>query len=108
MRATSLMGRPVFIRELMPQDLKLELERLTVDEALKSAMFLAGVVGYAHARQMDSQTRSSWQKDLAGHRTKALDAPSWLWTNVIGLLVAHEETYLEHCRVYALAGEARD
>jgi uncharacterized protein (DUF2252 family) len=103
MRATSLADRPVFIRELMPQDLKLELARLTVDEALKAAAFLAAVVGYAHARQIDSATRATWQKELAGHRTKELDAPSWLWTNVVGLLVAHEETYLEHCRRYALA-----
>jgi uncharacterized protein (DUF2252 family) len=106
MRATSILDRPVFIRELMPQDLKLELAHLTVDEALKAAAFLAAVVGYAHARQIDSETRNSWRKELAGHRTKNLDAPSWLWTNVVGLLVAHEETYLEHCRRYALADHA--
>jgi uncharacterized protein (DUF2252 family) len=104
MRATSILDRPVFIRELMPQDLKLEFDQLTIEEALKASTFLATVVGYAHARQMDSATRSSWQKELAGHRTKQLDAPSWLWTSVVGLLVAHEETYLEHCRLYALAG----
>jgi uncharacterized protein (DUF2252 family) len=103
MRATTILDRPVFIRELMPQDLKLELAHLTVEEALKAATFLAAVVGYAHARQIDSTTRASWQRELAGHRTKHLDAPSWLWTNVVGLLVAHEETYLEHCRRYALA-----
>jgi uncharacterized protein (DUF2252 family) len=103
MRATTLLDRPVFIRELMPQDLKLEFARLTVDEARKAATYLAAVVGDAHAQQMDSGTRSTWQKELAGHRTKNLDAPSWLWTNVVGLLVAHEETYLEHCRRYALA-----
>ena len=28
---------------------------------------------------------------------------AWLWTNVVGLLEAHEEKYLEHCRHYALA-----
>jgi uncharacterized protein (DUF2252 family) len=104
MRAASILDRPVFIRELRPQDLKLEFDQLTVEEALKAATFLANVVGYAHARQMDPATRSSWQGELAGHRTKQLDAPSWLWTSVVGLLVAHEGTYLEHCRVYALAG----
>jgi uncharacterized protein (DUF2252 family) len=103
MRATSLLEHSVFIRELMPQDLKLELDQLTVEEGLKAAAFLASVVGYAHARQMDSETRSSWQKELAGHRTKDLDAPTWLWTDVVGLLVAHEGKYLEHCRRYALA-----
>ena len=105
MRAASLFDRPVFIRELMPQDLKLELDRLTVEDALRAAAFLASVVGYAHARQMDSETRAAWQKDLSGDRANNLDAPSWLWTSVVGLLVAHEGTYLEHCRLYALEDE---
>ena len=54
MRASTLLGRPVFIRELMPQDLKLELNELNPKEAMKAAAFLATVVGFAHARQMDS------------------------------------------------------
>ena len=54
---------------------------------------------------MDSETRSGWKKELAGHRVNNLDAPSWLWTSVVGLLVAHEETYLEHCRLFALDDE---
>ena len=57
MRATSMLGRPVFIRELMPQDLKLELTQLDSEEAMKAAEYLATVVGFAHARQMDSATR---------------------------------------------------
>jgi uncharacterized protein (DUF2252 family) len=105
MRATTLLDRPVFIRELMPQDLKLELAQLSADEALKAAEYLATVVGYAHARQLDSATRTSWQSELARHRAKDLDAPSWLWSNVVGLLVDHEGTYLEHCRRYALADQ---
>jgi uncharacterized protein (DUF2252 family) len=103
MRAATLLGRPVFVREILPQDLKLELETLTTDEALLSASYLAACVGIAHARQMDSSTRRSWQEELSRHHTKDLDAPSWLWTNVLGLLVDHERTYLEHCRRYALA-----
>jgi uncharacterized protein (DUF2252 family) len=106
MRATALLGRSVFIRELLPQDLKLELDQLTSAEALKAAAFLAAVVGYAHARQMDSATRRTWQTELSRHRSKELDAPSWLWTNVVGLLVDHERTYLEHCRRYALSDVA--
>jgi uncharacterized protein (DUF2252 family) len=100
-RATTLLGRPVFIRELMPQDLKLELDQLTATEGLKAAEYLATVVGYAHARQMDSSTRASWQHELAAQRSKDLDAPTWLWSNVVGLLVDHEGAYLEHCRRYA-------
>jgi uncharacterized protein (DUF2252 family) len=103
MRAATLLDRPVFIRELMPQDLKLELNQLDAAEAMKAAAFLATVVGFAHARQMDSSTRTSWQRELSRHRTKDLDAPLWLWTAVVGLLVDHERSYLEHCRRYALA-----
>jgi len=103
MRAATLLGRPVFIRELMPQDLKLELTQLDAAEAMKAAAFLATVVGFAHARQMDSSTRTSWQRELSRHRAKDLDAPLWLWTAVVGLLVDHERSYLEHCRRYALA-----
>jgi uncharacterized protein (DUF2252 family) len=103
MRATSLLDRSVFIRELLPQDLKLELDQLTAGEVLKAAEFLAAVVGFAHARQMDSTTRTGWQDELSRHRSKELDAPSWLWANVVGLLVDHERTYLEHCRRHALA-----
>jgi uncharacterized protein (DUF2252 family) len=105
MRATTLLERSVFIRELLPQDLKLELDQLTHEEALKAAAFLAGVVGYAHARQMDTSTRNAWQKELSRQHAGDLEAPSWLWTNVVDLLVAHERTYLEHCRRYALAEE---
>jgi uncharacterized protein (DUF2252 family) len=102
MRAATLLDRPVFVRELLPQDLKVELEQPTSTEALKAATFLATVVGFAHARQMDSSTRQSWQKELARQRTNSLDAPSWLWTSVVELLVSHERGYLEHCHRYAL------
>jgi uncharacterized protein (DUF2252 family) len=108
MSATTLLGRPVFVRELLPQDLKLEFDALTDDEALKAASFLAGVVGYAHARQMDSDTRVSWLQELSRQQARDLDAPSWLWTNVVGLLVDHERSYLEHCRRYALADGKSD
>ncbi len=106
MRAVTLLDRPAFVRELMPQDLKLELNQLDVKEATKAAAFLATVVGFAHARQMDSSTRTSWQSELALHRSKELDAPIWLWTAVVGLLVEHERSYLEHCRQYALSSDS--
>jgi uncharacterized protein (DUF2252 family) len=107
MGATSLLGRPVFTRELMPQDLKLELSRFSNKEAMRAASFLASVVGFAHARQMDSEARASWQTELKHHRGKNLDAPLWLWTAVVGLLVDHERSYLEHCRRYALGEGSR-
>ena len=107
MRATSVLDKPVFIRELLPQDLKLGLNRTTASEALKAAEYLASVVGFAHARQMDSSSRISWQRELSRHRSSGLDAPSWLWANVVGLLVDHERTYLEHCRRFAIELEAK-
>ena len=82
----------------MPQDLKIELEQLTVPDAMKAASFLAGVVGKAHARQMDAATRKSWSRDLKHYRSKSLEAPSWLWSSVVALVGAHEVAYLEHCR----------
>ena len=63
---------------------------------MKAAEYLAAVVGFAHARQMDLRpTCTSWQKELNRHRTRELDAPLWLWTAVVGLLVEHERL---HCR----------
>jgi uncharacterized protein (DUF2252 family) len=93
--------RSVFVRELLPQDLKIEIERLTVVDAMKAASFLAGVVGKAHARQMNQATRKAWTRELERHRSKTLDAPSWLWSSVVALIGRHEVAYLEHCRRYA-------
>ena len=101
MVAARLDGRSVFIRELLPQDLKIEIERLTVQDAMKAASFLAGVVGKAHARQMDDATRKGWFKELERNRTSTLEAPSWLWSSVVSLIGSHEVAYLEHCRRYA-------
>jgi uncharacterized protein (DUF2252 family) len=35
------------------------------------------------------------------HRSKSLDAPSWLWTSVVELMALHDAAYLDHCRRYA-------
>jgi uncharacterized protein (DUF2252 family) len=101
MVAGRLEGRSVFIRELLPQDLKVEIEQLTVPDAMKAASFLAGVVGKAHARQMDEATRKGWFKELERNRSATLEAPSWLWSSVVSLIGSHEMAYLEHCRKYA-------
>jgi uncharacterized protein (DUF2252 family) len=106
MVAGHLAKRSVFIRELLPQDLKIEIERLTTKQAEKAASFLAGVVGKAHARQMDKPTRKSWIKELDRRRSKTLDAPSWLWSSVVALIGKHEVAYLEHCRKYASQADA--
>jgi uncharacterized protein (DUF2252 family) len=102
MMSARLMDRSVFIRELMPQDLKLEVDQLSREEAVSAARFLASVVGFAHARQMDASTRKEFLASLRGHRSKRLDAPSWLWSSVVDLAAIHEAAYLEHCRTVAL------
>ena len=101
MRPGRLMDRSVFVRELRPQDQKLEIERLQGDEAVTVARFLAGVVGRAHARQMDEADRKRWAEEMNRNRSKSLDAPSWLWTSVVDLMALHEAAYLDHCRRYA-------
>ena len=103
MIAARMLGKAVVLRELMPQDLKLEVGRLTPSQATGLAAYLAGVVGKAHGRQMDRATREGWLAELARARTARLDAPSWLWSSVVDLLGIHERAYLEHCRTYALA-----
>ncbi|HEY5213758.1 MAG TPA: DUF2252 family protein [Acidobacteriaceae bacterium] len=103
MLAATLLRRPVVVRELMPQDLKLEIDSLTCDEAVGAARFLAAVVGKAHGRQMNASTRKRWVAELNRNRSKSLDAPSWLWTSLLQLVSEHEAAYLEHCRRYAPA-----
>jgi uncharacterized protein (DUF2252 family) len=102
MLAARMLDRSVVIRELMPQDLKLEMETLTPDEAVHAARYLASVVGEAHARQMDNGEQREWRKAFDRSRSKTLDAPSWLWTSVVDLVAMHEGAYLEHCRRYSL------
>lgn len=105
MLATKMLGKSVFVRELLPQDLKLKITQLSRDEAMRIAEYLAAVVGKAHSRQMDAETRKGWQAQLNRDRSKQLDAPTWLWTSIVELLAIHESAYLEHCREYALEEE---
>ncbi len=106
MLAGRLLGKAVFVRELLPQDLKLELEHLSVEEAKSVAEFLANVVGHGHARQMPPAERGRWLDELQRNRPKSLDAPSWLWRSVVELVSSHEGAYLEHCRRWAMTDAA--
>jgi len=103
MLAGRFLDRRVVLRELLPQDLKLEMDQLTREDAILAARYLAGVVGGAHASQMDDRTRKAWRTKLQHSYSKKLDAPSWLWSSVVDLAAHHETAYLEHCRKYALA-----
>jgi uncharacterized protein (DUF2252 family) len=102
MMAGRLLERSVVIRELMPQDLKLEIDQLSREEAVNSARYLAEVVGKAHARQMDAATRREFAASFKQRKAARLNAPSWLWSSVVELASTHEAAYLEHCRRYAL------
>lgn len=95
--------RSLFIRELAPQDLKLEVNQFSQSQAAKAAHYLAFVVGKAHARQMDHAMRMEWQSVLERDRRGVIDAPSWLWESIVSLAGSHEAGYLEHCRHYAMA-----
>jgi len=103
MVATKAFGRSLFIRELSPQDLKLEIDQFSNGQAVKASRYLAFVVGKAHARQMDDAVRREWARILDTDRRGLIDAPSWLWESIVSLAGSHEAGYLEHCRRYALA-----
>jgi len=105
MLAGTVAGHEIFVRELMPQDLKLELEMLDDTEARATARALARIVGVAHARQLDDASRKQWHDELDNAATRSLDAPPWLWSSVVDLIGVHERAYLEHCRRYALSAE---
>lgn len=106
MTPAMLLDKAVVIRELMPQDLKIEIDRLTPQGAMSLASYLAGVVGRAHGRQMTSSQRRAWRSDLAKNRKASLEAPSWLWASVVELIGLHEAAYLDHCRRFALSEAA--
>ena len=108
MVAAHIVKKPVVVRELRPQDLKFELQRLRQAEAIAIGPLMAGVVGRAHGRQLPSDERRAWARDLKQRHSKGLDAPRWLWSGVLDLAALHEAAYLEHCRQYALGRTPRD
>lgn len=106
MLAARFLDKGVFIRELMPEDLKLEIDTISREEAMNAAHFLAMVVGVAHARQMSALDRPRWLEELSRHRSASLDAPSWLWSSILELMASHEVGYLEHCRRYVIGANS--
>jgi uncharacterized protein (DUF2252 family) len=119
MMAGCLFDKSVTVRKLMPQDLKIEIDQLSREQATALAGYLAAVVGRAHARQMDGATRRSWKTELARNCSKTLDAPSWLWLSVVELMAPHgragrslEAAYRalptwRLCRPHPLRGQTR-
>jgi uncharacterized protein (DUF2252 family) len=103
MIAARLLGKPIVLRELKPQDLKLEVAQFSRKQAQRAASYLAYIVGEAHARQLSETESAEWVARFARQQDSALDAPSWLWRAVVDLAGLHETAYLEHCRRYALS-----
>jgi uncharacterized protein (DUF2252 family) len=101
MLAARVQGKAVFVRELLPQDLKIDLDHLSQDEAKEVAGYLGNIVGQAHSAQMKPQERKRWLEELRRNRPKNIDTPSWLWRSVVQLVQDHEGGYLEHCRRFA-------
>ncbi len=103
--ATTLLGRPMFVRELMPQDLKLEVRQFSRKQAVSAADYLAFIVGRAHSRQLSRDDRRAWAHCWIGTTTDT-DASVWFWQSVVDLAARHEGAYLEHCRNFAKASNA--
>jgi hypothetical protein len=76
--------------------------RTTIWKTGLSTSFRHSDLRDSYERQMDTLTKKKWRDELSRNRTKKLDAPSWLWSCVVELLVSHEGEYLEHCRKYAM------
>jgi uncharacterized protein (DUF2252 family) len=65
MLATSVLGKSMVLRELLPQDIKLEIYKFSSGEATRAARYRVYVVGIAHARQMSATDRARWAKVIA-------------------------------------------
>jgi uncharacterized protein (DUF2252 family) len=103
MLAAQMLGKPMVVRELMQQDLKLKMGQITRADAVTASKYLSAAVGRAHGRQIGVKERRMWRDQILSQTSKNLDAPSWLWTSVVELVSSHEAAYLEHCRRHVLA-----
>ncbi|TXN21128.1 DUF2252 family protein [Methylobacterium sp. WL9] len=97
MAAGRIMDRPVFVRELLPQDLKIEVDQFACKPAVEVAGYLAYVVGDSHAKLMSAQTRKAWRQEVRRRGAREIDAPDWLWNGVVAMSGRHEAGYLHHC-----------
>ncbi|MDP4003781.1 DUF2252 family protein [Methylobacterium sp. NEAU K] len=97
MVAADFRGTPVTVRELMPQDLKIDAEQFSRGEAVRVSGHLAAILGRAHGRQMTEADRRAWSVTVRAPGPGP-DAPGWLWSVVTALMGAHQRGYLEHCR----------
>lgn len=87
---------PVFVRELLPQDLKIVAEQFSKEEGVRVARSLAAVVGRAHGRQLSPEVRQAWRRQVEADGWHER-APHWLWSSVTTLMGQHQSGYLAHC-----------
>lgn len=97
MLAATVLHRRVVVRELLPQDRKVNLDLLKRGEAAPIARHLGAVVGRAHARQLTPEQAAAWGTQLLPKGTCDGRPPDWLWETLIELVGIHEEAYLRHC-----------
>ena len=107
--AATVMGRPVFVRELLPQDLKFELDAMADADVDDLGIYLGSVIAMAHARQLSSAECAGWLETFRREHASRSTAPGWLWAAVVDLVALHEGAYLEHCREHvASSAPARE
>jgi hypothetical protein len=97
MLAATILGRRTVVRELMPQDRKVNLKLLKRGEAAPIARHLGAVVGRAHARQLSPEASVAWAERLLPDGLPDRVPPEWLWEPLVRLVGEHEEAYLRHC-----------
>ncbi len=104
--AATLEGMPVVVRELLPQEDKVSVDGLEHDEACAVARHLGGILGRAHARQLDVHDAKGWRASFGDERDVGAP-PRWLWSALVPIVGRHEAAYLEHCGALAARKEAK-
>ncbi len=101
MIAATVMKKPVFVRELLPQDIKFELDAMADADVDDVSTCLGSVIAIAHAQQLTSAQCAEWLEAFRREHAPRSTAPAWLWAAVVDLVALHEGAYLEHCRGHA-------
>jgi uncharacterized protein (DUF2252 family) len=96
--SATVLGIPITARELLPADLKFELDALEPDDVAGLASHLGTNIGSAHVRQLTPARCATWLEAFRREHAPRSTAPSWLWAAVVDLVALHEGAYLEHCR----------
>jgi uncharacterized protein (DUF2252 family) len=94
--AVRLLDRSVFLREMLPQDLKLEINQLIRPKAMKAARFLASRMGARWVRRCGANggPRSTGAARNIGMRRFGYGRASWAWSPAMRRPIS------KHCRRY--------